>query len=282
MKFLAQGGLGNQLFILAEAMRLKNENPTIRLSVHLNNSKADSILKLKGQIPRMDILISKKEFLMLQVYLTLTAQSMPLQLATKFFPKIHISQNISDELKIHELSQDLTVVGFFQNSTIVERVWPTLGPLLLESLVNCRSNNKFRNEFKKYAVVHVRRGDYMANMKSFGVLSERYYDKVSRLVEFPLIVCTNDYGELQTIERTLQPKAILGPRELSAWETLELMSGARQVFAANSSLSWWGSYVAMKNGAEVFLPKPWFINETHETPSLNIQGSQSIRASFIT
>jgi len=54
------------------------------------------------------------------------------------------------------------------------------------------------------------------------------------------------------------------------------------MISANSTLSWWGGYLALKRGAASFIPYPWFKNWTPEVGSaFNFPGFKILPAAFI-
>ena len=50
---------------------------------------------------------------------------------------------------------------------------------------------------------------------------------------------------------------ILSDTEASPLQTLALMSNAQFFVGSNSSLSWWGAYLATKSGNPCILPEKW-------------------------
>ena len=117
---------------------------------------------------------------------------------------------------------------------------------------------------KSYNVIHIRGGDTThREFKHLGtLLSPTYYHSLLGNLDNGLsniIVTDDEYWVSQTVKIVKFPAntIILGSRKLSSWETLALMSDAELVISANSTLSWWGSYICMKRGGQAVLPKPW-------------------------
>lgn len=283
MKFIAQGGLGNQLFILAEVIRCQRAfYPLPDVNIYLNSDSKDSILKFLGYFPGISIKFSPVAHLKFQAYLTLSSKQSALKLLRNFFPRVWMPKDVSESLSKQILSQKGLFAGYFQNSETVESVWGNLEVEIIQVLAESKKLLADRINYKDYAVVHVRRGDYMQNLKSYGVLSSDYYKRVVELNDYPIIVSTDDYVASREITSLLKPKLVVGPAELNNWQTLELMSNAKQVFAANSSLSWWAAYLAIKKGNQAYLPKPWFVSNANNKPKLDIDGAKYIEAKFLT
>ena len=122
--------------------------------------------------------------------------------------------------------------------------------------------------------VHVRRGDYLlpAHFEHHGVCSADYYRRAMRMIREHLanpqfFVFSDDWSWCRehladsdmVLVDTNAPGA--GPDEL------RLMAACRHHVIANSSLSWWGAWLAANAGQIVVAPTPWF-TQTPETPDL--------------
>ena len=125
-----------------------------------------------------------------------------------------------------------------------------------------------------YQVVHLRLGDFKNS--PFGVL------KLESMLEllnphFKTVICTDGTSEEVTARIGRNDFTVLSPLETSAWEALSVISGAKRVISSNSTLSWWGAFLASKNGAEVFLPDQWrkdyFGNLNMQFPGANLFSS---------
>jgi hypothetical protein len=122
--------------------------------------------------------------------------------------------------------------------------------------------------------VHVRRGDYLTPtyLAHHGICSVSYYARAMRLVgdraEKPSFFVFSDDLEWAR-EHIVGPNIAFvdaNPAE-AAHDELKLMAACRHHIIANSSLSWWGAWLAHHDGQIVVGPDPWFsIGE--ETPDL--------------
>jgi hypothetical protein len=155
--------------------------------------------------------------------------------------------------------------GYFQHWEYVESVWPVIS---LE-IENAFEKIDLKPEIVELAtnsiILHVRQGD-LNNVKStMGILSGKHYEGIvneirSQNIVEDLIVVTDDVAGAIRETRELQPRLILGPTDLSAWQTLKLMSQSTNLVIANSTLSWWGSFISFKAGGSIYMPDPWFLN----------------------
>jgi hypothetical protein len=183
------------------------------------------------------------------------------------------------------------IVGYFQHWRLVEESWPTFGPEI-NALVEKTSLGSFQINLslqspKPLVVAHVRRGDLVNLTSSMGVLDYPYYEMALKQIpmerrEFHLIVVTDDVTGAKSITDLLLPDEVLGPDELNPLQTLSLMALSDFVISANSTLSWWGGYLAFKRGASTFIPYPWFKNWKPDVgTAFNFPGFKILSASFI-
>jgi hypothetical protein len=113
--------------------------------------------------------------------------------------------------------------------------------------------------------VHVRRGDYLLPPYSaqHGICSVGYYERAMLLVaertEKPRFFVFSD-------DLAWSRAHIVGPNMAfvdansaqGAHDELRLMAACRHHIIANSSLSWWGAWLAHHDGQIVVGPEPWF------------------------
>lgn len=114
--------------------------------------------------------------------------------------------------------------------------------------------------------VHIRRGDYLLpeNQALFGgICTEAYYKKAMEQMkrEHPgcrFYLFTNDkqWAGAQAAEITGDIE-IVDAGEQSDYEEFVLMSMCRHNILANSSFSWWASYLNKNPGKTVFVPDKW-------------------------
>jgi hypothetical protein len=122
--------------------------------------------------------------------------------------------------------------------------------------------------------VHVRRGDYLAadHLAEHGICAASYYEHAMRLVaervENPQFFVFSD-------DLAWSRRHIAGPDiafvdanpVAAAHDELRLMAACRHHIIANSSLSWWGAWLAQHDSQVVIGPDPWF-SARKETPDL--------------
>ena len=153
--------------------------------------------------------------------------------------------------------------GYFQNHEIVSVVKEVVVPELIKSLFSRKSaTSELEKKLFGAQIIHVRQGDTMTpqNMQRVGVLSSEYYFNIPKRSDVLNIVLTDDPTGAKKIIDHRKVDAFLGPEELDVAATLRVRANASSLYAANSTLAWWGGVLAKDKGAEVYIPKPFFRN----------------------
>jgi hypothetical protein len=156
--------------------------------------------------------------------------------------------------------------GFFQNYRQVEAVSGIVVCELREILdsIQFQSRVDLPNDFQ---FAHIRRGDLVSLNTIYGLLGKDWYRKC-RDLSLPLVLSSDDVDACQDVITELKPEIILNSQNYSALETLAVMSRSKDIIMANSTLSWWGGYLASKNGARVHFPDPFYIGNYAITDAL--------------
>lgn len=128
-----------------------------------------------------------------------------------------------------------------------------------------------------YISLHIRRGDYINNPFYVDLTQTDYYDKA--IAEFPndkfLVFCadrqegSNDVQDQEYVMNWLEAK--YGDRfQLFQGFTeiydMNAMAGCKAHIMANSSFSWWASYIG---DGKVIAPKKWFTDGINRITLLN-------------
>ena len=159
--------------------------------------------------------------------------------------------------------------GYFQASKSVIEVEEILLKELWSTLEG-RIRTPLEIELSGAEIIHIRQGDTltMSNMKKVGVLSSDYYSQIPLQSVRPRIVLTDDIEGAMKVLPSVRIDDIFGPSELDVYQTIGVMARAHSLYTANSTLSWWGGFLARSRGAEVHIPNPFF-REFHPEPKLS-------------
>lgn len=134
-------------------------------------------------------------------------------------------------------------------------------------------------ERNPYISLHIRRGDYVNNPFYVDLTKTQYYQQAIK--HFPgekfLIFCKDNQGRdmedrewvinFVRFELRIKVKDFdLAPLKYSETDDLNLMAGCKGHIMANSSFSWWGSYLG---GGETVCPANWFTDGVQRTELLD-------------
>ena len=289
-------GLGNQLFQYSYAHRnANNEGLSICISVD-SQPRQDRPFELNPLLEfcghHQGSIKKTKGPVFLARIRKISSRLLPTPLHS-LFSKLLIPN--FEEIQFHYISKRIKnsglIVGYFQHWSLVEESWPTFGTeinsLVEKTSLGSLEINRLLQSSKPVVVAHVRRGDLVNLTASMGVLDFPYYEMALKQIplqrsEFHLIVVTDDVTGAKSITDLLLPDEVLGPNELNPLQTLSLMALSDYVISANSTLSWWGGYLALKRGATSFIPYPWFRNWTPDAgTAFNFPDFKILPSSFI-
>ena len=107
--------------------------------------------------------------------------------------------------------------------------------------------------------LHVRRGDYLKFTNVFYCLDAEYYQKALRHIDSDIIYVLSD--DIEWCKNNLNDDRLFYPKGQSDWEDLLLMAVCDHNIIANSTFSWWGSYLNENPDKIVIAPKKWHTEE---------------------
>lgn len=267
-----QGGLGNQLFIWAMAHHLSNHfNQHVRITYPISkNKRSDRPCELVGLIELCGHNISIS-----------TSKSLPL--VTKFIDKLNsiiwlaniiqikrlgiITESLSSDANTNYTRPPKLIRGYFQNAEMVTNSANEIYHELSAFLESIAIPAKLRIEDIN-VVAHIRRGDTKSISKEFGVLSINYY-KQNLSSNQSVVICTDEQSNLEEFHHEFPLASVITPDESNSWQTLKILSCAKKLVMANSTLSWWGAWIAKQSeNTEIIFPNPWRPLETQDNNAI--------------
>lgn len=277
MKVLQSGRLGNFLFQWAFANYLAKENHS-KAEIIFDRFHSDvyQFHDLEKSFNSNAILLKRRE-----IY--------GFGFKTIDYLSAHFPQKTASLrriLKIYTEGTDSELVdsriyrGFFQNSEFALSLKTSEMNRLQQRIDSANIAFSTRNQQLQfndtYQIIHLRLGDYKNSQ--FGVLKLEHMLKLTQ-PDLPILICTDGSKEEVVSRIGMNPYLVLTPSECDAWETLSLMARAKRVISSNSTLSWWGAFLAYKNGSEVFLPNKWKKVGDHSSKML-FEGVRTYDSSF--
>jgi hypothetical protein len=295
VKIFINGGLGNQLFQFAYAHQsLENRDPSIHV-ISDPNPRLDRPFDLQPILKECvhvrennhRPLFSGKIIIFLQ------------RISNKFFPNHEFSRKLmATKTYTEEMAFTFTPlkdknsrihIGYFQHWKYVESVWKTFGVELEKAISQVTLPSKISSQtLDEICVVHIRRGDLIRSVGTMGILDLNFYReallqiKNNKSSNMTLVGITDDFAGANEISNELGLDVLLGPSELSSWQSIALMAKAGAVICANSTFSWWGGMLSVKSGGVVVIPDPWFVNWHEEVGDAFLHPAFiPVRASFL-
>lgn len=250
-----EGGLCNQLFQIFSVMGMaKRDNVDFVLCNKIIDSS--SIKKHSGKDTFFDIFLQK-----LQPYLVENIENYQL---------INENDKVIDHFPfVKNYYKNIVFNGYFQDYYFLE----LLGKEKIKSFLTFPEINL---DLKNTFFIHYRRGDYVGN--SFHeVVNDNYYS--TAIKEYPedaeIVICSNEknYG---------LDKPFLANRKVSFIDadeiiTILILSKCRWGgICANSSFSWWGSYLNDSQDKIICLPFRWFNNNEIKVDKYYYPGTKKI------
>lgn len=261
------GGIGNQLFQWTAAHVLFKET---YFNLNLGHYKInpdrhfeldrilDSCTHFSGYVPNIGRTPVPK------VFEWAAAKGVPSSVLEQFGFFQESSFNMKSQGKIQrrkDIGLPIIVEGLFQNVNIVEEAWPLIGSELIHSLARTLEYVKtYLSLPKTYAAIHVRRGDYpMSSSPShaIGQLDDDFFIEIASEFDLPLVILTENASEVSKLSKVLRSNKVISNVEAKPLQTLAILKNAELLVGSNSSLSWWGAYLAARSGKRSFLPETW-------------------------
>ena len=284
------GGLGNQLFQLANALNL-DPNREIYLEwtlgkprcndqglpdllsfqppsrVHLMPATGFSrfISKTVGYILRSGIAPKNWERMGFIKKATVLLGNLVLSLYFKKLIKIERGIGIGYSA-LNVSPRNSFIVGYFQSYRFTKDIEVYRD---LKTMPLTRKNSEVE-KFKEIArleepvVVHFRFGDYKLE-SSFGIPTANYYRNaliqiVEKNPDSRIWVFTDEEVEARKVfpGEFMDRTRWFTDRQLSSAETLEIMRLGKSYVIANSTFSWWGAILSIEENPLVICPDVWF------------------------
>lgn len=265
------GGLGNQLFQWAFGHRIRNCGADISfIFFQRSNNVAHASSSLKSFLSNCEhgnfLESIKPQSRIKQVFFDPTFHKNPFRFipgyvnATVYDPFLLVEPERASKLRYN--------FGYYQNWQLVQPIAEIILPELFLAL-DRREKSKVETDLYGSEVIHIRQNDTKSpeHMVKLGVLSDLYYQKLPPKSKIKRIVLTDDINGARQVLNGIEVDGFYGPGDLNTYQALGVMSQSATLFAANSTLSWWGGYLARSRGATVYIPHPYFRN-FHTSPGM--------------
>ena len=168
--------------------------------------------------------------------------------------------DIKDKLQSYN---NILLTGFYQSEKYFKHYKDELCSLFkIDATIKTYLCNKYHNLENKF-FIHIRRGDYLKTTMH-NVNLDIYYKNCFNLLplDAQFLVFSDDIDYCKSLEIFIGKNVQFVEKNENELNSLYLMSMCRLGgIAANSSFSWWGSYLNDNMNKLVFFPDKWFNND---------------------
>lgn len=252
------GRLGNQLFQWAYGHQLNSYYHTLVVPFH---DKSHSIRGYAGNLGALlkpcthigEVRSLNSLGILLKALDKLRGSHFDLAKKIELFLRINRTKH-HFEIPILGQNRPRLVTGFFINWKSTIGVEEILFNEMMDSFKHVATPSGIA---AKYQVIHVRRGDFLENKDTYGILHPSYYSQ-NMIPDLETYICTDDKEMAGDIQEFIKVKKIFGPDDLNPIEALKLMANSSSLLMANSTLSWWAGFYCLRMGGRVVIPKPFY------------------------
>jgi len=178
---------------------------------------------------------------------------------------------------INQLSANAYLHGYFQSEKYFADYAEVLHRELAIKTVPTKENERWQQKIDNCnsVSVHVRRGDYAAAGKTYAVCNKNYYDRAlefiaGQAVSEPEVFVFSDDPVWAKQNMRFGVKTHFSDHNDSAkhYEDMRLISCCKHNIVANSTFSWWGSWLNRNPEKIVVAPKDWFGKQKMQNPDI--------------
>jgi len=248
------GGLGNQFFQIAYAHELVGRFSSKRVNlVHAGQVKPYRDFLISPLLENCSHLDFRGESFFTYRLDNFVARIFKFKTLVRYILKL--LRFFSEEHCGKPFNRAIFFKGYFQNFEFSK----TTITLMQHEIVKVLERSSVVVPSPGYAVVHLRRGDYLPEEQ--GLLSFDYYNNVLKSNQVKeLLVFSDEYICALNFVEFVGFGVAMNPDDVKEWDLLQYFRNAHLVITANSSLSWWGGLLCVGNGGKVIIPSPWFKN----------------------
>jgi len=282
IRILASGGLGNQLFIWNLAHNLENKYKC-RIEIVFPKSGSDRVCEI----------LLLEDFCDHQIKVTVSNR---LNLAFGFLSRVKNKSSALGRMLMAMFSVVETqlpsdtidfsknpprfIRGYFQSPKLVEETLHIYKDELLTATETFAENSKYwSSALATEKMLHIRRGDFIQNKDTVGLLTVEYFSNQVEKDE-KVIIFTDARSEDPEILSNFPNSLVLGTDSLDTWSSFSLLSHAGQLVASNSTFSWWAGVISLMRGGTVTAPQPWTLTNVYGDNYLEFEKFKYVESNF--
>lgn len=171
----------------------------------------------------------------------------------------NIYRNIDFSMSEDEYRSSTILEGYFQDIKYFEQISEEIKNLFSPSLDFLEKIYYLYPDllFQKTLSIHVRRGDYLTVSTKLPVVNISYINKAIEIAgDYDVVYIFSD--DKEWIKNNLKIKNSIVVEGLEDYEELWMMSLCHNNITSNSTFSWWGSFLNKNPFKKVIVPNLWF------------------------
>lgn len=261
------GGLGNQLFQFAAGCGIAHRSQaTLALDVSSFDEVDDGRVYLLDRYASQNLVVSGTAFDSTYRTATMVGMSAANSKTSLRLP-VYRENNYQFEPEAMALRGGVYLYGFWQSWRYFAQVADVLRARIAGACETGRRPQAVADG--ETVAVHVRRGDYLVPdvHEAFGLCDPAYYRRAMAMlrerVARPQFLVFSDDPQWCARTFTDRDVAIVSNRDTDVHADLAGMARCRHHIIANSSLGWWGAWLAGREGSIVVAPIPWYTQSPH-------------------
>jgi hypothetical protein len=282
-----KGGLGNQLFQYAAARALAEiQHSTVMLDLNIYNQEGLKSHEFYALNPfKINAAITDNSYIELfYSHRLLKKVQRKIMRFTGKIKQIHEKEWFVFDPDMLTYAGNVYLHGYWQSEKYFKDIENIIkAELLLKDPLTPKTFeiSKEITTRKNTVSLHIRRGDYVTDIKTYNVLglcSLDYYKECILLLgkelgNLNIYVFSDDPDWAKENLVFDYPLYFINHNDIKhSYEDMYLMSLCEHNIIANSSFSWWGAWLNKNKNKKVFAPRKWTVDTKYTYPDLIPEG----------
>ena len=274
-----RGGLGNQLFQMLALEKLALQaHRKIRVDIawyrheaNLNSELSERRFELEGFIDQVQILESDSKTLQRNIWIERISRRIPI-MGDLFFGYIYEPKEFND-IRFRRRN-NVNIFGYWLDGesfpSASTEIKSRVSTFIASKVTGKNQDEIFDKIMQSDSIVlHIRGSDYLKFQDIFAGLKLPYYSRAIKEIEeyrsinsSKIYVLTDDIQHAKEILRDLDRPLYFISESLGVnhFDTIQLMSKAKNLICSNSTFAWWGAFLNSVDDGKVVFPKAYMLN----------------------
>lgn len=270
IKLILSGGLGNQMFQYAAGRALSiRHKAELSIDLYLLNKNTKATNR-NYELKAFNVEVTLIDSIFNKIAIKLFGSIKSKNTRHAFLRRLGIFRDEKAQYYdkgFESLSKESTLFGYFQNENYFKGFSEQLREDFAFRLPLNKKNNEIRHliEQNTSVSIHIRRGDYTNTNSNLPILDIAYYKKA---IEYMMSQLNNpsffifsdgiDWVRKNLDLSGINHQFIDWNKNEDSYIDMQLMSLCKHNIIANSSFSWWGSWLNKNPNKLVIAPQEWY------------------------